>query len=385
MVPQRSSIAASRRMLFTSFLVIPCLVAGVMAGCSSDDDTGTTSPDGGADTSVVDTGAKEDVTAPVTDTGAPGDDDDAGDSGTLDAGIDAQAQLARGQYIVDDVATCSDCHTPHLADGTPDMANYLAGAKCFIDVNGSADGGCLNSKNLTNDATGLKNFTDDQIKTMITTGKRPDGKNLADVMPYYTLHNLSAADLDAVVAYLRTVAPVNNLIPANDPPFDNIQGVDNPLADTSIPTVTDAGTGSGDLANGRYMAAIACLECHTIHNQPGSADALDLTRIYAGGEDFPAAELGLPSPPFPADIYSANITQDQDSGIPDWTVADITAAIKSGAFKGGGHLCPPMPFGPTGSFKGLTDQDILDIATYIKGLPGVYNAVDGGNGSCTLP
>src|SRR6185295_8829353 len=111
------------------------------------------------------------------------------------AAIDA---VARGQYLVDHVSACPDCHTPRdPATGAPIMERYLSGAECFVQLD---NGSCLSSRNLTNHETGLMNRSDAEIKRMITDGLRPAATGdeaLFPVMPYYEFHNMSDADLDA--------------------------------------------------------------------------------------------------------------------------------------------------------------------------------------------
>src|SRR4051812_13986809 len=116
-----------------------------------------------------------------------------GDSGktvTPDATVDTPAfdYVARGQYIMNVTAACTFCHTPLLPNGTRDQDRLLAGVDCFIDLNNpptfvdNNDGvGCLSTRNLTNDATGLKNATDTQIKNAFRNGVRTDNKNLFPV------------------------------------------------------------------------------------------------------------------------------------------------------------------------------------------------------------
>jgi hypothetical protein len=64
------------------------------------------------------------------------------------------------------------------------------------------------SSNLTSHEDGLKNYSDDQIKTMITQGVRPDGSKMFPPMPYGFLAKMTPDDLSAVVAYLRTLPPL---------------------------------------------------------------------------------------------------------------------------------------------------------------------------------
>ena len=71
------------------------------------------------------------------------------------------------------------------------------------------------SYNLTSDKeTGLGNWTDDQIKQVLTRGIRPDGSRMLPYpMDWASFSTLTPQDLNAIVAYLRTVPPVSNRIP----------------------------------------------------------------------------------------------------------------------------------------------------------------------------
>src|SRR2546423_11269894 len=74
--------------------------------------------------------------------------------------------------------------------------------------------------NLTSDkATGLGNWSDDEIKRAITKGILRDGSRLLPYpMDYGSYSTLAPADLDAIVAYLRTVPAVSNKVPRPAPP-----------------------------------------------------------------------------------------------------------------------------------------------------------------------
>lgn len=100
------------------------------------------------------------------------------------------------------------------------------------------------------------------------------------------------------------------------------------------------------------------MTCHTRHLDP-DPQWLDYTKFFAGGEEF---DVGLPTIAF-----APNITSDGATGIADWSVQDIFTAIKQGTDKHGDGICPPMGGAPSG----LTDEDALDIAHYIKSLPPV--------------
>ena len=292
--------------------------------------------------------------------------------GAADGG--PSAAVVRGQYLIDSVLSCGDCHTPRGTDGKPIIAKYLSGVECFVDAHPPAtDGmGCLHTRNLTSDVTGLKGFTDADVKTMLTTGVRPSGKFLSPVMPYWIYHTLTDDDANAIVAYLRTVAPVAHAVPANEPPFADIPAAAALLGDSEVPSVT-SGPQQGK-SNGRYLATLACLDCHSPDAAQGAAGGRpqDLGKPFQGNRDFKSAALGLP-PSFPTDIYSANLTPDA-TGIMGWTVADIVRVLHVGVDNDGKLLCPPMPFGPMGGFGKLTEADATDIANYLLNLPAVQNA-----------
>jgi hypothetical protein len=65
------------------------------------------------------------------------------------------------------------------------------------------------SRNITPDlADGIGKWSDAEIKRAITIGLRPDGSRLARTMPSHSYKGIATADLDAIVAFLRTVKPL---------------------------------------------------------------------------------------------------------------------------------------------------------------------------------
>jgi mono/diheme cytochrome c family protein len=338
-------------------LVVSCLL--LSTACGDDDE----------DPPRVDGGGGPD--APVADAG------DGADAAPADAGPAPSA--TRGEYLVNVVLSCGDCHTPRLPGGMPDTTKLLAGVDCFLDVvPDSAEAGCLSSRNLTNHATGLMNRSDEEIKDMIANGERPDGTALHPFMPYYAYHALTDEDLDSIVLFLRTVPGVDHTAAANQPPWDTRPEEPAPgLGEDEMPqpTVVNEAT-----MRGRYLAVVACLECHTPRTEPGNSRALDKTKLFAGGEGFPAAGLGLPSPPFPETIFSRNLTPHAGTGI-GYTKAQIIAALKQGVDKEDEGICVPMPAGMRG-YAGLTDDDASDIADYILALPAIENMI---MNDCQMP
>src|ERR1700730_7172291 len=123
----------------------------------------------------------------------------------------AESQLERGKYLVESIMGCGNCHTPQGPSG-PVMDRALSGGpaieedKLFTAL----------PSNITPDPeTGIGKWTDAQIKTAIRQGKRPPnsqngGTLIGPPMPCGQYRGIADADIDAVVAYLRTVPAVNN-------------------------------------------------------------------------------------------------------------------------------------------------------------------------------
>jgi cytochrome c553 len=302
-------------------------------------------------------------------TGAAGGDGAGGVGGAALA-----AKILRGDYIVNHVAACPDCHTPQGPMG-PVAGMFLAGNPAFVTL---PNGDMLGSRNLTNDVTGLKNRTDAEIKNMFQNGLRPTATGmepLNPVMPYYIFHNMTDADADAVVAYLRTVPAVTNDIPRRGASFD-LPAPAPPLTETAIPMPLATDLNYESALRGRYLASKAgvCVECHTKHLDPAimSATVLDEAKLFAGGEDFSA----LFASSLMIHPISKNLTSDATTGLGTWTAEDIVTALTQGTAKDGTGICPPMPVGPRGAFGMLYPQDAMDIANYIKSLPAISNAID---------
>jgi mono/diheme cytochrome c family protein len=289
-----------------------------------------------------------------------------------DGGLSAPQQ--RGQYLVNAVLDCNHCHTPLKPDRTLDTTKLLSGVDCLLDVvPGSASLGCVSSRNLTNHPTGLMNRTDDEIKKAITTGERFDGTRLISVMPTFVFHQLSDSDLSAVVAYLRTVPGVDHTITPSQPPLANPTKSPTPVDDADVPPAGGTGAVHDSAVRGRYLASIACLDCHTPNLASGDPRPIDMTKPYQGNRAFVTAYDNIPSPPFPDVIYTWNLTPDQ-TGLMGWTADQIVAVLKQGKDPMGKGICPPMPAGMAG-FAGLTDQDAMDIANYIVSLSPKANMI----------
>lgn len=334
----------------------------VACGCS--EAGGPEGTDAGIDSAVADSGL--DATS-----GEGGAIDDGGDASDGSSGT---ALIERGRYLAWHVSGCVGCHTPRNPDGSLDETVLLGGVPVFLDlVPGDDSMGAVPSPNISSSPSGLGSWSDDEIEAAITAGRRIDGSAILAVMPYWLYQNMAAEDLDAIVAYLRSVEPVDQVVGDRQPlGFPVVAAA--PVPEAMIPQTTlDPSDVDYERAQrGRYLATMAgrCIECHT---QPAAGPIpIDLTMAFAGSREFTAAELLLPSPPFPTSIYSANITPDA-TGVQGWSAAAVRTTLKLGIDIDGQGICPPMPVGPMGDFGGLTDEDALAIGTYVTTLPPIAN------------
>jgi mono/diheme cytochrome c family protein len=297
-----------------------------------------------------------------------------------DAMPDAQDPVDRGRYIMNVTGACTFCHTPLNADGSRDMTRLFAGVNCLFDIDTDPNNGvgCLSSRNLTNDPTGLMNATDAQIKDAFQNGHRTDGKTLTPVMPYWVFHNMSDDDANAIVAYLRTVPGVNHTLPPNEEPWLDINnnGPVSPYIDptTQIPLPT---TGETDLhaMHGRYLAAEAglCVDCHTpAAPMMGLFPPIDLTKTFEGGRQFPKEQLGLLDPSYPPIINSRNLTPDA-TGLMGYSIMDIENAIAKGKDPMGNAVCAATHGSQISPYAALEQGDLDDIAAYVAALPPAVN------------
>jgi mono/diheme cytochrome c family protein len=109
--------------------------------------------------------------------------------------------VKRGFYLAT-IGHCMECHTP-MVQGEHDWGRIGAGGMAF-----PGPWGVSIASNITSDPDhGLGKWSDAEIKQAITRGVARDGKKLNPPMgfPYYA--RMTDADLNAVIAWLRTVPP----------------------------------------------------------------------------------------------------------------------------------------------------------------------------------
>ncbi len=129
------------------------------------------------------------------------------------------AEIARGKYLVT-IGGCNDCHTPGYFFGQPDMNRYLGGSDVAFEIPGL---GAFVGRNITPDKeTGIGDWTTEQIVTALQTGVRPDGRELAPIMPWHAFANLTSEDVNSIAAFLKSIPPVSHEVPGPFGPGDTV-------------------------------------------------------------------------------------------------------------------------------------------------------------------
>jgi mono/diheme cytochrome c family protein len=117
------------------------------------------------------------------------------------AEADLNDPVKRGFYLAT-IGHCMECHTPAVND-KPDYKMLGKGGKEF-----KGPWGVSVSRNITSHREkGIGAWSDAEIKAAITQGKRKDGSPLKPPMGYSLYAKMTEQDLNAMVAYLRTVPP----------------------------------------------------------------------------------------------------------------------------------------------------------------------------------
>ena len=239
------------------------------------------------------------------------------------------ASVARGDHLAHTVAICVQCHADNLA------------GKIFVNQPNLA---VIYALNLTSGEGGAGGeFKDPDFVRAIRHGVDPDGRALM-VMPSQNFYYMSDADLGAIIAYLRTLPPVNNELP--DPQVGLMGRI---LLATGMikfpaelidhtaarPTAAEAGVTK---EYGNYLVQIGvCRDCHGEN--------------LAGGSN-PYAPLG------------SNLTPGGDLG--KWDAATFVNVIRTGDTPTGHRLSIDMPYARYG---GMTDDELNAVWLYLASLP----------------
>lgn len=267
-------------------------------------------------------------------------------------------QIARGKYVFGAAAGCG-CHT------VPKQPLNAGGRKY--------DGpfGTVYSSNITPDpTTGIGKWTDEQIITATRLGRRPNGERLIPVHPYTVFNGMTEPDLKDVVAYLRSVPPVNRATPAKKISVPLFESVFLPawLATFAAVETPPKSAATSGVARGEYLtrAVSHCGECHTPRTM---TMAVDNTRFLAGNQKGKGPE-GSAVP---------NITPDRETGLGSWTEEQITDYLETGNKPDGdvsGGLMMEVIQGSSAGYKDLNKADRQAIARYLKSIPAIKNRIE---------
>lgn len=182
--------------------------------------------------------------------------------GALTAAHAADPAVERGKYLVS-IAGCGDCHTPGYFLGKPDFSHLLGGSEVGFELPGL---GVFHGPNLTPDRdTGLGAWSDAEIATALTKGTRPDGRQLAPIMPWRNLAVLAPADLKAIVAYLRSLPAVRNKVPG---PFGPLE-----TSTSYVMKVVPPQPLGTKIEVGGTLAERWCKSCHVVGRTPSAGTA----------------------------------------------------------------------------------------------------------------
>jgi mono/diheme cytochrome c family protein len=287
---------------------------------------------------------------------AEGGEKAAADIGTPDSAATkaTPAMIERGKYLAEAVMNCRACHTPNGENG-PDLGRAYAGGLEF-----DAPFGTWRAPNITQDEkTGIGGWTDQQIADAVRAGKRPTGEQMYPVMPYRYFGAISDEDMEALLAYLRTVPAVENAVAGNTDLKLERPAHEPAKHDPPIP---------GDLVNeGAYLVKLAhCGDCHTPIGEDGMPD---VSRAYAGGREFHALDFQGTGT-----VYAANITPHEATGIGKYSDEELMTAITELDKRDGSAILGPMTF-YVGAWSKLTHKDAKAIAAFLRSLPAVENEV----------
>ncbi len=230
---------------------------------------------------------------------------------------------------------CIDCH-----------GSNLAGAVVMDDP----AAGLIVGANLTSGQGGVGAiYSDLDFVRAIRHGIDPDGKPLV-FMPADEYYFLSDEDLGAIIAYIKSVPPVDREPPAPAPgPLMRVlflagevpilASAERIAHDAPRPTAPEPGV---TLEYGQYLAN-GCIGCH--------GEGFSGGPIQGGPPDWPPA---------------ANLTPDPQTGLGTWSEADFFRAIREGLRPDGSTINPVMPWQ---NFGQMTDEELSAIWLYLQSVP----------------
>lgn len=275
--------------------------------------------------------------------------------------------VARGEYLFKYGNQCWGCHSL----GTADANSAPVGGREF-DLRKIGPGfGIFYSPNITPDPdTGIGKWSDGAIVRALREGLDHEGRLFFPIMPADWYKGLSDSDALAIAAYLKSIPPVRNAVPANKPSMMTkvlfAFKVVGPQPAITQPVV--APPAGATVEYGQYLASHAsgCAECHTPRDlQTGKAF---MDQIFAGS-NFP---FGGPMEGLPAAAHAPNLTPDQETGIGGWSEEQFVAALRTGMKPDGSVMLGMMPYAYYGFWK---EDDLRAVYRYLRTVPVQKNRV----------
>lgn len=276
-------------------------------------------------------------------------------AGAKPAAQEGDDLVEKGTYLAE-ITGCIGCHTPIDERGQPVPGMVGAGGYPFP----LGEQGTVFTKNITpHEETGVGGWTDEELKAAITTGVSPDGLHQHPIMPYFFFNKMAEDDLNAIVAWIRSLPPIENEVPRNEIlQVGPIPRVDAP-ATAPDPADTEA------RAEYLFTALLACNDCHTPLDPETQTPVQD--KYFAGGQPY-EGPWGI--------VYAANITPHGETGIGDWSDAEIERIFRAG-IRPDGRAVVLMPWI---DYKNLTADDMQAVIYYLRNsVPAVENEVPAPN------
>lgn len=273
------------------------------------------------------------------------------------------ARIERGKYLANNVMLCMDCHSTRdwtLFAGPPVPGTEGMGGEVFDQKLGFP--GKYVAPNIT--PAGLKDWTDGEIFRAITAGVSKDGRPLFPIMPHPNFGQLDAEDIHSVIAYIRTLAPIENTPEASSSDFPMNFIIHTIPKD---PLLSTRPSPEDKLSYGKYLAtAASCNECHTKFEK-----GKFVGKLFEGGREFPFPDGRV--------LRSANITP-HATGIGNWTEDVFVQKFKQYADSTyTPQKVQPDQFQtimPWTMYAQMEEQDIRAIYTYLMSVEPSENRVE---------
>jgi hypothetical protein len=273
-------------------------------------------------------------------------------------------RIERGKYLATNLMVCMDCHSTRdwskfsgpLKEGTLGQ-----GGEKF-DRNVGMPGVIL-SRNIT--PAGVQRYTDGELFRLITTGVTKEGRAMFPLMPYQSYGRMDREDIYSVIAFIRSLEPIENPVPDTE--------LDFPLSViiNTIPTkavLTQRPDRSDKVSYGGYLVnAAACLECHT---QAENGQIIP-EFAFGGGREFKFPDGSI--------VRSMNITPHK-TGIGAWSEEMFVRRFKM--YTDSTFTLPSVAPGefnsymPWTMYARLDEEDLKAIYAYLQTVKPIESTVE---------